>query len=237
MQLSSLPNGTLICARNHNRYKWYQSNGHTKTYIPKCNRKLAEDLALKQYYTCLLHDMETEKTIYQNCLKRLASSTSKSEKFINNSEIQKLLAPHFTPISQDLSKWMAEQFEYNMSNPENLVHKSISGHILRSKAEAMIDMLLFQAKIPFRYECALHIGKHTLYPDFTIRHPLTGETYYWEHFGMMDNPVYTKKAFSKLHLYTSNNIIPSIHLITTYETKEHPLSLDYIERIIEEYFL
>lgn len=182
--------------------------------------------------------MEAEKVIYQQCLSRLNSSKSESEQLlINNSEIQKLLTTHFSPLSQELNKWMHAQFEYSTANPENLVHKSISGHMLRSKAETMIDMLLFQAKIPFRYECALYLENHILYPDFTIRHPLTGEFYYWEHFGMMDNPAYSRNAFSKLQLYTSNNIIPSIHLITTYETKDHPLTLDCIERIIEQYFL
>ena len=62
-----------------------------------------------------------------------------------------------------------------------------------------------------------------IYPDFTIRDPSSGKTYYWEHFGMMDQPSYAARTFSKLQLYTSFQIIPSIQLITTYETQEHPL--------------
>ena len=40
-------------------------------------------------------------------------------------------------------------------HPEHLICKSISGNMVRSKSEMMIDMLLFQHRIPFRYECAL----------------------------------------------------------------------------------
>ncbi len=76
-----------------------------------------------------------------------------------------------------------------------------------------------------------------LYPDFTIRHPKTGEYFYWEHFGLMDDPVYCKNTFSKLQLYTTNNIVPDINLITTYETRERPLSMEKIERIITEHFI
>jgi len=60
----------------------------------------------------------------------------------------------------------------------------------RYKSEVFIDMALFTNNIPFRYECALELGHSTLYPDFTIRHPKTGEICYWEHFGLMDDPSY-----------------------------------------------
>ena len=52
-KLQELPTGKLICSKNQNRYKWYQSDGHSKTYIPKANRKLAEDLATKNIYLYL----------------------------------------------------------------------------------------------------------------------------------------------------------------------------------------
>ena len=98
-------------------------------------------------------------------------------------------------------------------------------------------MHLYTRKIPYRYECILHLGDSILYPDFTIMHPRTYKLYYWEHFGLMDNADYMQTAFSKLQLYGSHGIIPSIQLITTYETKDHPLSSEDIEKIIEYYFL
>jgi len=92
-------------------------------------------------------------------------------------------------------------------------------------------------KISFRYECALHLAETTLFPYFTIRHPETGKIYYWEHFGLMDNLQYRKAAFSKLQLYADHGLIPSIQLITTYETKEHPLGSSTVEQLIPSYFL
>lgn len=96
---------------------------------------------------------------------------------------------------------------------------------------------LYTNQIPFRYECALSLTSTTIYPDFTIRHPRTGETFYWEHFGMMGDPDYSQKAFHRMQLYNSNGIIPSIHLITTFETLEYPLNYETIEKIVKEYFL
>ena len=76
-----------------------------------------------------------------------------------------------------------------------------------------------------------------IYPDFTIRHPRTGKTFYYEHFGMMDDPRYSKNAYTKLQLYNSNGIFQSAQLITTFETKTNPLSSDAVENIIKQYFL
>ncbi len=234
-QIKHLPSGTLWCARNGEHYKWYQHNNHTNAYIPKKQRQLAEQLALKKYLCLLLEELTQEKLALQLYLQQ-HSDFSKSKQLFLHPEFQKLLSPAFTPISQELDDWRNATYDHNTNHPENLLHKSNSGHLVRSKSEAIIDMLLYIHKIPFRYECALHLGEITLFPDFTIRHPNTGATFYWEHFGMMDDPTYSRNAYSRLQLYTTHRIIPSLQLITTYETKENPLTPDSVERIIKQYF-
>lgn len=155
----------------------------------------------------------------------------------DNPEYANLLSSYFSPLSQELHDWSNAFYEHNPKFSEQLIHKSSSGHFVRSKSEAMIDTLLYLNKIPFRYECALYLEDATIYPDFTIRHPRTGKIYYWEHFGMMDDTNYAKNACLKLQTYTSHGIIPSIQLITTYETKDNPLNSDFIEKILQHYFL
>lgn len=63
---------------------------------------------------------------------------------------------------------------------------------MRSKSEAMIVKVLKQNKIPYRYEAKLLFGDIEMYPDFTIRHPKTGQWFYWEHFGLLDKADYVK---------------------------------------------
>ena len=48
-QLQQLPEGKLICTRCGNRTKWYRSDGHTKTYIPKDQKPYASQLAIRRY--------------------------------------------------------------------------------------------------------------------------------------------------------------------------------------------
>lgn len=235
-QLKNLPSGTITCTRNGEYYKWYRCHKHTKIYIPKKEAQLAEQLAYKKYLCLLLNDLLQEKKAIQLYLTHHID-VPKSEQLLNHPEFQKLLSPTFTPTSQELNNWINAPYEQNPYQPENLLHKSCSGHLVRSKSEAIIDTLLYIHKIPFRYECALHLSDITIFPDFTIRHPQTGKTIYWEHFGIMDSPSYSQKAFSKLQLYTSHDIIPTHQLITTYETKNVPLTPDTVEKIIEQYFL
>lgn len=236
--LNSLPDGKLVCTRNSNRFKWYVSDGHSLKYLPKSQRQHAEKLAQKKYLCSLLKDISHEQRALELYLQHHNQKVTHTDSFLrSNSGYFELLSPYFEPLSQELCIWMNRTYDKNPKHPEQLTHKSISGNLLRSKSEVLIDTLLYINRIPFRYECALHLGELTFYPDFTIRHPQTGQLYYWEHFGLMDDSSYSKNAFSKMQCYTSNGIIPSIHLITTFETKDHPLSSETIEKIISEFFL
>lgn len=120
---------------------------------------------------------------------------------------------------------------------EQLIHPIFNGQKVRSKSEAIIATMLHVNKIPFHYEEALHLGKRVIYPDFTIRHPVTGQIYYWEHFGMMDNENYAQVAFRKMQLYNINGIMLSDTLLATYESEEAPLKSNIVENMIQQYFL
>ena len=136
-----------------------------------------------------------------------------------------------------LSEWMNSTFNQNEKYPEQKIHKTFSGNVVRSKSEALIDMVLSINHIPFRYECELQLGETIIYPDFTIMHPETEQIYYWEHFGMMDNPRYAKNAAEKLQMYIMHGVVPSINIITTFETLDNPLTTKDVEKIIADYFL
>ena len=237
-ELNTFPEGKLVCSLNKNKYKWYVSDGHEKTYIPRSKRFLAEQMAKKKYLTYLLEDLKQEQQAINAYLKKQNDNQSKVERLLmTDYGCMELLGEHFSPRSEILKDWMNSAYERNTHYPEKLTVQTSFGTYVRSKSEAMISSILKAYQIPFRYECILKLGGNTVYPDFTIRHPLNGNTLYWEHFGLMDDFEYAKKAYSKLQLYNSFGIIPSIHLITTYETKDNPLSMETIENIVKHYFV
>lgn len=237
-EIQILPDGTLYCIHNGKYQKWYSYHNKRQTYIPKSNQTLAEKIAYKKYLSLLLEDLTQEKKAIEAYLSLHPSDFGKSnELLIQKPEYRELLSNYLHPLSQELLEWANSPYEKNPNYPEQLIHKTRSGNYVRSKSEIIIDMLLHMNQIPFHYENALYLNKTVIYPDFTIRHPKTGKFFYWEHFGLMDNPTYANKTCEKLQLYTSNGIIPSIQLITTYETKDHPLTYEVVEQLIKHYFL
>lgn len=236
-EIHELPDGKLVCVHNGNYTKWFQSDGHNCTYIPRKNRKLAEQLATKKYLSLQKEDLLQEQKAIDYYLNHHVTDCRAQQLLSDHSGYSDLLTPFFTPSSQELLDWMNSPYEHNQKYPEQLIHKTGAGIYVRSKSESIIAMLLHVNKIPFRYECALHLENNTIYPDFTLRHPQTSQIFYWEHFGMMDNPTYCQNTFSKLQTYASNGIYPSLQLITTYETKDHPLDSGLAETMIKHYFL
>ncbi len=236
--LSNLPEGKLIYSRCGNHTKWFKSNGSSPLYIPKKERPQAQKLALRKYYTFQLEEANYKLKLINSFLKHYLNYPDKASEMLSEASYYKELLNDYIDLpSEAMDKWIHTKYPANPKNPENLIHKCLFNHNVRSKSEVIIANSLFQNKIPYRYECELNLGDVTLYPDFTICHPQTLEIYYWEHFGMMDKRQYRQSAASKLVLYGDFGIYPSINLITTYETATHPIDSEKIEQLIHEYFL
>lgn len=237
LRLGQYPEGYLLCSKNGKHSQNFHVQNHVKTYIPAKNRGFAEKLAEKKYISAHLDDLIHERNAVDAFLSHYDHYTSRTDRLLSNPAYQKLIFASLKPVSLELAQWSSGDYEKNPSHPENLRHPCTSGHIVRSKSEVLIDQCLFIHQIPFRYECALKLGEVTIYPDFTIRHPKSGKFYYWEHFGMMDSPSYSQNAFQRLQIYSANGYIPTINLITSYETQQYPLTTDTIEAIVQYYFL
>ena len=166
--------------------------------------------------------MKQEKSAIEFYLRHHKNISNRAESMVAEmSGYQELLLPYFKPISEELNDWEKQDYNSNKKYPEQLIHKASNGKLVRSKSEVLIDMALYTNRIPFRYECELQMGDSIIYPDFTIRHPKTGEVYYWEHFGMMGDIFYIKNACAKMQLYATNGITPGIDLIMTFETHKN----------------
>ena len=240
-KLLNYPDGKLICTQNGKYIKWYHSDGHIQTYIPKKKREYAEQLAAKKYWSLRMEELVREQRAieaYLRCYSNIVDTTDieSSEQFLTNSPVAKeLLTNIHADQPQSTREWLASPYKHNEKYPEQLIHKTAGGIYVRSKSESLIAFFLHMNEIPFRYECELQLGEITVYPDFTIMDPKAGKIYYWEHFGMIDDPSYARSAMTKIQSYIANRIYPTIQLIMTYETKMNPLDTESIEKTIQHY--
>jgi len=112
-------------------------------------------------------------------------------------------------------------------------HFTAEGIRCRSKSEAMIGTRLEAKGILYRAEPELDLKDRTVYPDFEMLLEETREIKYWEHFGMIDDPVYAQKCIIKLKDYSESGYRLGDNLFITYETLERPLTMPEIDRTID----
>jgi len=89
---------------------------------------------------------------------------------------------------------------------EKLIHKTKRGEAVRSKSEVIIADHLCNAGVDYQYEQPLEIDGVTKYPDFTIHDDNSGNTYYWEHLGMLHGQEYKNRWAEKLAWFKENDI-------------------------------
>ena len=246
--LREAPAGKFIYSKNtangKTYYKWYVSvtdrdGNKKKIYISRKNRGLAKQLARKRLRSKRLQDV----------ICQLKAMDSFLAKYKQNSDINDLLnVPLLASLleegepdpakdlSEELKEWAQEEYESNPAFPECRNIQTVDNIKVRSKSEALIVTLLSTLHIPYRYECKLEIGGHVYYPDFTIRHPVTGKTYYWEHVGGLHMPDYRSDFIQKLRIYIGNGIFPDHNLILTFESENHPFDISIAQDKIKEFF-
>lgn len=236
-KIDQLPDGELRISKNHNGFRWYRSHDRQTIPIYKKNRSLAESLAYKQHLMQMQSQMIHERNSLQLYLKQFPPKTSSiTEKLIASEEYKSLLSSHCISHDQIIQKWLDEPYSPNPLHPENLIYPSITGQMRRSKSEVLIETALFNHQLPYRYECPIERNGILLCPDFTILHPRTYKEYYWEHFGKADDNSYALTISDRIRKYCSIQIVPSLDLIMTFETKERPLDPNLVEETIQYYF-
>lgn len=235
-EIKKCPQGTININSNGGKIKYYQNKGGTRKYLSQSNEELKNGLIRKKYLQSDLKDA-LEKIIVDACVKKYASLEHRAEKLLKeNKEFSERLADYFSVENEELAAWVQADYTRNSNYSDHLKHRSSSGNLVRSKSEEMIDTLLFMNRIPYRYECELLLNGITYYPDFTVRHPQTGDTYYWEHVGLIDDYDYRQKFLHKFDVYAQNGILPSKNLIITYESADAPFSTEQAMKVIDDYF-
>ena len=89
----------------------------------------------------------------------------------------------------------------------HLIHRTTDGTLVRSKSEVIVANELSAAGVEFAYERRFRGHDNTFrYPDFTIEDAATGETYIWEHLGMLSDPRYALAWERKREWYADSGV-------------------------------
>ena len=128
-------------------------------------------------------------------------------------------------------EWAKEPYEKSDYNPEGRKFPTSAGFRVRSKSEQHIVEKLTEVGVPFRYEQVIRVNEKKYSADFTFR-DMNGDLFYWEHAGMMNNPVYVESYYRKMDVYERIGIVPWKNLIITYDV-DGVINVPLIKSIIE----
>lgn len=119
----------------------------------------------------------------------------------------------------------------------HLIHCTAKGVLVRSKSEVIVADTLTRLGISYDYEKRLlgksgHPNDFRL-PDFTISYE--GDTFYWEHLGMLSVPSYREQWERKKAWYEKNGYLD--RLITSEDGHDGSINSTTIEKVARERIL
>ena len=151
--------------------------------------------------------------------------------FDSQSPYRALIISHLEKEYAWIIDWYLGDFRQNPDHLEFRVHPVKLGYKVRSKSEVMEADRLLEEGILFHYEELIPHADDNSYSDFYI--PVTiVEKYVWEHFGAMDKDKYFFRAKGKINEYLDQQWLPGINMITTYETKQYPMTEEKVDQMI-----
>ena len=120
--------------------------------------------------------------------------------------------------------------------PEHLIHSTRKGTMVRSKSEVIVADMLTSLGISYEYEQKLPSNDDQndfRLPDFTVSYE--GDTFYWEHLGMLSVPSYRQAWDRKRQWYEDNGFLDRV--ITSEDGPDGSINAAEIERIAREKIL
>jgi hypothetical protein len=115
---------------------------------------------------------------------------------------------------------------------EHLLHTTLKGHLVRSRAELVIANILYNNGIEYQYERRYEgsIESGHLHPDFSFATP-GGDILIWEHLGMLNREDYRRGWEWKKGWYERNGFVLGDTLFTSQEDLDGALDSKELERI------
>lgn len=243
--LKKAPEGSLWVHKKgtYTQYGIYlnENNESKLKYLSVKEKKLIQELQQKSYNEKILFVLKKQVSCLRKTLSLLKEESPEVVFNHLSEEKQKLTIPVTLSNEEYAKQWQSKKYEAPGFSENSLLYVTQSGLRVRSKSEIIIADLLQQKKVPFLYESPLELktfyGKKIFHPDFCCLNLRTRQEFYWEHFGMMDDPEYSANAVGKLKIFNENHFKQGKNLIITMESQSNPLTAKETLRVIEDFLM
>ena len=252
-KLKNVQEGKIHVSKRKKTYQYYlktkDDNGNGQ-YIKKSNLKLVETLVQKEYENKILKAVDGLQKDIEKLINRYNSQILSDIYLKLPNGKKELVRPYVLPPDEYALKWEEEQAKlkdllnkkgHNVEDIRYLHDLGIvteKGEYVRSKSEKILADKFYMMNVPYVYEMPLNLkGYGYIKPDFKVLNPYNKKEYLWEHMGMLGEDEYATGAIKKIETYSGNGYFEGDNLILTFETKEAPLNMKHVERIIKKYLV
>lgn len=240
--------GKLRCEMAQGKYpQFYLVSEKLKEYYPHGKYLKSDELETARKYSQNEYNVKVRKVLdnYEKAIMQLLKlyQTSLVQELYGVYDKtpqakQSLITPWILNEDDYIAEWKRKNPGQTNKTPLENGFKTELGELVRSKSEKMIADKFNLNRIPYVYEPQLRLKKNVVVcPDFLLLNKRSHEEFYLEHFGMMDNPEYCKKALQKIELYEENHIYLGQRLFATFESSIKPINMNQIDTIINMYLV
>ncbi len=239
--IKTAPPGSLRIMRANKTPAFYhrkEKSDRYGSYIKASDRKVAQELAQKEYAQKITKNTEIRIDLLKKLIKEYEDKDILRIYDSYNKARKKLIVPYSITDEEYAEQWLNTSYESNQVHPENLIFETANGETVRSKSELIIADNLLRLKIPYKYEAPFICSNGSvIYPDFTALNIKTRRLVYCEHFGILDDENYRESFFWKIKTYSKNGVIQGENLILTFEDLNHPFDFSSYKRTFEKMLL
>lgn len=235
--LQGAPAGALQSKMCRGSQQFYVKKDGKRVYLRKSDWTLAKQIAQRDYDKKLLAQVCSNLTYLNNFFEGF-DVDSLCNMYDNLSTARKrLVDPYLIGDEQYVIQWQHQEFEGKDFEEGQQEIYTERGERVRSKSEKIIADKLYLQDIPYHYESPLFLtGLGRVYPDFRCLDVCRRKEIIWEHFGMMGDAEYFRKALRKIDLYTQNGYYQGNNIIYTFESLENPMNTKVVDKLIKNVF-
>lgn len=231
--------GHLNVQRNGGSWVYRCNSKNERAYLGSNRREEIKRLEEKYYYENILAAANQNYEVLGRIIKNLKRVEDSDSVFLRiPPQKRHLIQPYvFVKDEAVIRRFENGSVRGRLDKSSNV---TLKGENVRSKSELIIADRMKNAGVLYEYEPPTMLDEERLelwHPDFMCLNSRTGETLYWEHFGMIDNSDYRKGFLYKIERYAEAGIFLGEKLIITMESAEHPLSTEYVDLLIKKYLL
>ena len=242
-RIANAPEGSLVVTRKGKTGVanfYHVLPDHRRHYLNQTQKVLIRRLAQKEYDQKALRLVTPELNKLREVLD-YCNMTKVEDAYDRCLPVkQTFIQPLVLSDTAFREAWLAQAFIQKDQNDGKHIFPTERGDMVCSKSEGMEADYMFYHRYDYHYEKRLELLDHGRvvwrFPDFTILDPETREEVIFEHFGMVDDPEYARAMFEKIRLYQENGYVIGKNFLFTFETRDHPFTIDQFVRILEARF-